>query len=164
VIVSDYGRLQALGNLAGTPSWVVNSNTMADQLTGSAQRYFYSKLVPIPYGVYSLEAESPSFDNSTYGCYDTSYYHTWRSAPDTAKFSWWGSFDRDGFSGRHPSQFILGRHELSRSYYAYPPKEITDPMFRSTRQGGLGMQQHRFAWEQYQKVHGAPPTDIGECH
>ena len=65
---------------------------------------------------------------------------------------------------------MLGKHSQSVLSYSYPPGKLTDPMFLPRDQNGLGMQRHRFAWEQYEDVPQknadppkAPPTDIGHC-
>jgi hypothetical protein len=166
VMVSDYGRLQALGNVAGTPDWVVSANAMADHLTKAARTYFYSQLMPVPYGVHALEpAGLPPGSTEPDACRDALYGHTWRDAPPTAQLKWMGDFNQDGVRGGYPSQFVLGRYDLSIRYYAYPPAKLTDPMFLSRRQNGLGMQLHRFVWTQFDHVRPhSPPTNIAYCH
>jgi hypothetical protein len=171
VIISDYGRLKALGKVADGLGWSVDVDAMTNSLSTAANAFFSSQLMPIPYGVYVLRPLNTRFrDPTTDNCNDTSYGHTWRGAPATAQLRWKADFvDGDGLHVPPDSLWVLGRHSLSISYYAYPPNELTDPMFgppsRSYNgQHGYGMQLPRFAWEQYEKVPNAPPTDIGYCN
>jgi len=74
VIVSDYGRLQALGSVAGTPGWTDTKNAMAGNLRSAGRKLFYSGLMPVPYGVYLLRKNTtggvePTADN----CFDLKY-------------------------------------------------------------------------------------------
>jgi hypothetical protein len=90
--------------------------------------------------------------------------------PDSAQVNWMGDFDRDGRRGAFPTVFLLSQHTLpQRPALAYPPEELTAPMFTpigqttADGQSGYGMQLPRFIWEQYEGVAKAPPTDIGLC-
>ena len=56
VIISDWGRLRAVGSVAGTPGWTVDVPTVKAKLTNSAGAFFSSQLLPIPYGVHLLES------------------------------------------------------------------------------------------------------------
>lgn len=164
VIVSDYGRLQALGPVALGPGWKIDVPQTATMLCDAAEAFFYSELMPIPYGAYALVGEYPyRFHGNPDDCYDQKYGWTWRNAPATAQMQWMGGYDHGGFSASQ-GRLVLGRHDLSLSYYAYPPSTLTDAMFLAPKQGGLGMQLPRFLWEQYEDVAKAPPTDIGQCH
>jgi hypothetical protein len=162
VIVSDYGRLQALGNLAGTPRWSVNPNVMADQLRNSAKAYFYSELMPLPWGVHALKGTQFHNSDDPQTCRVPGYRYTFYNAPDTAKLKWRGDFDVDGVRGGFfPTQFVLGRHSLTITAYAYPDPKLTDAMFLPrTTQNGLGMQLSDYIWTQFTR----PPTDIAYCH
>jgi hypothetical protein len=74
---------------------------------------FYSKLMPLPSGVYALVGEYPyRFDGNPDNCYDNEVGWTWRGAPATANMEWMGGFDLDGFSATQ-GRFVLGRHDLS---------------------------------------------------
>ncbi len=167
VIISDYGRLQKLGSLIEDGSLNIDSSTLTDNITTAARAFFSSELVPIPYGVYALFKDGHRPWNFGVGfCRDLRYGTTWKGTPASAQIRWMGDFSRDGESGTFPTLFVLGRHDLSITYYAYPPKELTDPMFAPPTktvddQKGYGMQLSRFVWEQYKK--GFPPTDIGYC-
>jgi hypothetical protein len=180
VIVSDYGRLRALGSVAGTPSWTPNANDMAGHLGKAGETLFYSELMPVAYGVYGLftcrqllcgalrgSGHPPFVNPNADDCFDQRYGHIWRGAPATAQMVWRGGVDLDSYSADvgTADRFVLGRHTLSITYYAYPPETLTNPMFRAPTQGGLGMQLERFVWEQYEAPPGSkfPPTDIGTC-
>jgi hypothetical protein len=168
VIISDYGRLQALGSVIEGGGLNIDPSTMTDHIRTAARAFFSSELVPIPYGVYalfwSISPRSPWREDA--GVCTDAYGFIWRGAPASTQLRWMGDFDRDGHHGWFPTLFVLGRHTLSRTYYAYPPATVTDPMFTPpTRtvngQKGYGMQLSRFVWEQYEK--GSPPTDIALC-
>jgi hypothetical protein len=168
VIISDYGRLQALGPVVNNADWSIDKADTATRLTAAARAFFYSQLMPIPYGVYALVVEYPrSFDGNPDHCYDQKYGWTWQGAPATAQMSWKGGFDLDGWSAQEGSTtFVLGKHSLSVKSYSYPPKTLTDPMFLPVKQGGSGVQLPEFIWESFEAPAGKkfPPTDIGQCH
>jgi hypothetical protein len=157
VVNSDYGRLQALGNLSG---WSIDRPTLASRLTDAANTFFSSQIMPVAYGVYALVG-----DDNPDTCRDALYGYTWRGAPQSAQMEWQGGYDLDGYKNDR-GRFILGQHELSIRYYAYPPATLTDQMFRPTTQNGWGAQLPEFVWEQYTAPPGSkfPPTDIGVCH
>jgi hypothetical protein len=169
VIISDYGRLQALGTQIEDDGSDVDAPTMTHNLRAAANAFFSSKLVPIPYGVHALMRVSPrgSWDDAN-TCHDVGLYQ-WRGVPDTARMMWMGDFDRDGQHGWFPTLFALGEHPLRTRTYPYPPKDMTDPMFTPTTekvgnppQYGYGMQLPRFMWEQFDK--GFPPSQIFWCY
>jgi hypothetical protein len=54
VIISDYGRLQALGPVVNDKEWSLDKADTATRLTAAARAFYYSELMPIPYGVYAL--------------------------------------------------------------------------------------------------------------
>jgi hypothetical protein len=161
VIVSDYGRLQALGSLAGTPRWTVDPNVMAGQLRDSAKAYFYSELMPIPWGVHALKGTQFHNSDDPQTCRVTGYRYTFYNAPETAKLKWWGDFNVNGVRGGFfPTQFVLGRHSLTITAYAYPDPKLTNAMFLPRTQNGLGMQLSDYVWTQFKR----PPTDISYCN
>jgi hypothetical protein len=157
VVNSDYGRLQALGNLSG---WSIDRPTLASRLVDAANTFFSSQVMPVAYGVYALVGND---DPET--CRDALYGHTWRGAPASAQMEWLGGYDLDGYKNER-GRFILGQHSLSIRYHVYPPGTLTDQMFRATTQNGWGVQLPDFVWEQYKAPPGSkfPPTDIGVCH
>ena len=158
VIISDYGRLKALGTL---DNWSIKRPALATALTGSANSYFSSELLPVGYEVYALVG---SDDPET--CRDAVYGHTWRGAPASAQMEWMGGYDL--FGEKHQrARFLLGLHSLRIRYYAYPPATLTDKMFRvSTTGDGWNVYLPRFVWEQYDAPPGKrfPPTGITYCH
>jgi hypothetical protein len=168
VVISDYGRLQALGPVVNNADWSIDRADTATRLTAAARAFFYSELMPIPYGVYALVPKYPyNFDGNPDHCYDQKYGWTWQGAPATAQMTWTGGFDLDGESAQEGSTpFVLGKHSLSVKSYSYPPKTLTDPMFLPVKQGGAGVQLPEFIWESFEAPAGKkfPPTDIGQCH
>lgn len=168
VIVSDWGRLQAVGSVAGTPGWTVDVPTVKAKLTSSAGSFFSSQLLPIPYGVHDLEGTGFNAEPTAENCYTLNFGHTYRGAPETAKLQWMGDFDFQEARGGFPSPFVLAVHSPSALRYSYPPAEITDQMFRPQVQGGYGIHLPQYVWESYEEratpPGPAPPTYIAYCH
>ncbi|MGZ6669815.1 MAG: hypothetical protein ACXVH3_34645, partial [Solirubrobacteraceae bacterium] len=162
VIASDYGRLSSIGSVASSPAWTVDVPAAKEKLLVAAHQFFYSQLMPIPYGVHDLVGAYPHYDDNPDNCYVYGYGWTFYKAPATAKMKWFGDFNVDGVGGGFPSQFVLGRHSLSVRYYAYPPQSLTDAMFLAPSQQGAGMQLSRYIWNSFDSPH--PPTDIAYCH
>ena len=171
VIISDWGRLQAVGSVVDTPGWSVDVPTVKQNLTNSAGAFFSSQLLPIAYGVHDLQSTgynaSPTADN----CYTLSYGHTYRGAPDTAKLEWMGEFDFQTVHGNFPSPFVLAVHSPSLQSYSFPPAEVTDRIFLPQVQGGFGVQLSQYAWVSYEDYADegsppgpSPPTYIAYCH
>jgi hypothetical protein len=158
VIISDYGRLKALGTLDG---WSIKRPALATALTGAANTYFSSELMPVAYGVYALVG---SDDPNT--CRDAAYGHIWSGAPASAHMEWRGGYDLDGEKHQR-ARFVLGEHSLTIKHDAYPPAALTDKMFRvSKTSDGWNAYLPRYVWEQYPPPAGKkfPPTDLGHCH
>lgn len=171
VIISDWGRLEAVGSVVGTPGWSVDVPTVKQNLTNSAGAFFSSQLLPIPYGVHDLEGTGFNADPTTDNCYTLSYGHTYRGAPETAKLEWMGEFDFQTVHGNFPSRFVLAVHSPSAQSYSYPPAEVTDRIFRPQVQGGFGVQLPQYVWEAYEDFADegsppgpSPPTYIAYCH
>ena len=148
VISSDYGRLHALGPAASGPGWQVDLPSTSKAMNRIAGAFFYSQLMPIPYGVHAIFdfGSRPVYDVGTEkvgatldSCDNFFGSEKWHHIPDTAWLRWIGDFDRNGYRGWFPTTFALGVHTLGFGN-AYPPKELTDPMFTPISQGGTGMQ------------------------
>ena len=163
VLNSDWGRLQALGSVARTKGWTVDISSTTQGLTDAANAYFYREILPVSYGVHSLQDTPQNNADDPDTCHVLGYGRTFRFAPKTAKFVFRGNYfvgDRE-FS-YNPSWFVLGRHRLSLLYYAYPPASITNAVFRPHNQAGYGVRLPEFVWEDYAAP--APPTDLAYCH
>ena len=168
VISSDYGRLHALGPVAAGPSWQVDVPSTSPTMNAAAGAFFYSQLMPIPYGVHAIfdQTGRPVYDQPTglattlEECHNFFGTHKWAGIPRTAWIQWMGDFTRDGYEAQFPTTFALGVHSIGRGV-AYPPAKLTDKMFTPVSQNGVGMQIADFMWQQY-KV-GFPPTDIYAC-
>jgi hypothetical protein len=151
VIISDYGRLKALGSVAGGPGWSVDVPTTTSTLTTAANAFFSSELMPVAFRPWEMRATTTFGDPTTEGCNVPGYGHSFRGAPATSWLNWHRS-DPLGYSIREPGDtpvWALGKYSWSASQYAYPPAGLTDTTFRSQDQGGYGVQLHRFFWEQY---------------
>ena len=166
VIISDYGRLKALGSVANSPSWAIDTSTLTARLTQSANQWFSSALLPVPYGVHALHLIDIVKGKATVdNCYITiPAGYDFAKAPLTTQLEFFGKYTRDGFSGQFPTLFVLAVHDLhSTSDYVLDEK-IANSIFRPDSQGGFGLQLHRFIWEQYEDGSGAPPTNIAKCN
>jgi hypothetical protein len=159
VVISDYGRLKALGSVADGPGWHIDPTDAASNLTTAADAYFSSELLPVAYDVWYLAPgtnHNPTADNCwIYGQY------WFRGAPATAQLQFNGDFN--GPDGRvHGGLWVLG-HDPLPSFNPppwYPPAALTDSMFHSVTQSGYGIQLPRFLWTQYK----APPTQTYRCY
>ena len=166
MIISDYGRLKALGSVANSPSWAINTNTLTARLTQSANQWFSSALLPVPYGVHALHLIDLAKGKATVdNCYITlPAGYDFSKAPATTQLEFFGQYTRDRFSGQFPSLFVLAVHDLHSTSDYVLDETTADSIFRPDSQGGYGLQLHRFMWEQYEDVSGAPPTDIAKCN
>jgi len=156
VIVSDWGRLESVGAVAGKEGWTVDESAVTTNVANAGEVFFSSELLPIPYGVWNLEGTGFNGNPDAENCYTLAWGHTFRGAPETAKIEWMGE------------QLVLGVHYPSVLRYSYPPAEITDKIFKPTTQNGYGVSLADFLWESYEGVSTplgpAPPTDIAYCH
>jgi hypothetical protein len=158
VIVSDYGRLEALGSVADGPGWAIDVPDTATSLSIGAKANFSAQLVPIAFGIYFLSPTAYSSNPTADDCFVMGYGKTFRGAPASAQLQWHGNYPGSA------DLWVLGQHDLSARHYAFPPADVTDPMFHPISKNGYGMQLSTFAWQQYEDVRGAPPTDISYCH
>jgi hypothetical protein len=95
-------------------AWTIDSPDTAKKLTTAANANFYSKLMPIPYGVYALVGAYPyRFDGNPDTCYDNRVGYTWRGSPASAHMQGEGRFNLDGFTG-DGGRFVLGKHSLGQ--------------------------------------------------
>ena len=168
VINSDIGRLQALGSVAGTPAYTIDTSTMTDSMTQAANQWFSSELMPVAFGVHALSrADTPEGKS----CYITipAGYNFSKAAP-SGWFDFFGDFNIDRFRARYPSPFVLALHDLHDGPEFVPSEDLANSIFRADAQGGFGVQIARFVWEQYEDARrGAapanrpPPTNIAQC-
>jgi hypothetical protein len=166
VIISDYGRLQALGPVANTPAWTLNQATLTNQLYQAAGQWFSSAVLPVPYGVHALHESGAKGKPTTDNCYITlPAGYDFSGAPATTQLEFFGDYSVDGFSGEFPSLFVLAVHDLHSSEQAVMDETTANSIFRPDSQGGYGLQLQRFMWEAYEDVRaGAPPTNIAKCN
>lgn len=169
VIISDYGRLQALGSVANTPAYSADVDTMSARMTQAANGWFSSALLPTLYGVHALHLRDiAKGEATTKNCYITlPAGYNFSQEPDTGQVKFYGDYDVDGYHGEFPTLFALGLHDLHDGPPFVPPASITDSMFLPAAQGGYGLQLHRFIWEQYEHARTdvvAPPTNIAICN
>ena len=165
VVISDYGRLKALGSVANTPSWTINRATLTHQLNLAAGRWFSSALLPVPYGVHALEEVGAKGKPTVDNCYITEPAgHDFAGAPATSQLEFFGDYHVDSYTGHFPSLFVLAVHDLHSSEQLVMDETTANSIFRPDSQGGYGLQLQRFMWEAYEDVRaGAPPTNIAKC-
>jgi len=157
VIVSDWGRLNSVGAVAGKEGWTVDESAVTTNVANAGEVFFSSELLPIPYGVWNLEGTGFNGNPTADNCYTLAWGHTFRGAAETAKIEW-----------QPGERWVLGVHYPSVTKYSYPPAEITDKIFKPTTQNGYGVSLADFVWESYEgastPLGPAPPTDIAYCH
>lgn len=147
-VISDYGRLKALGSVASGPDWTFKVDTMAANLTTAAQGYFSSALVPVAYDVWYLAPgnrnPTPTVDNCWYDG-GTNF----SGAPATVQLHYHGYFNEAHED--EPVHLLVLAHQqgIFSSTPWYPPKAVTDPMFTAVSQNGYGINAPRFFWSQY---------------
>ena len=173
VIISDYGRLKALGSVSFSPKWSVNTGDLREGLDNTARASFSNELVPVGYGVHALESHShPSELQNASACnLGLVLGHQFEGGSASAEIKWMGNFSRDGYVGWWPTLLVLGKHKLASGSKAYLSPEVSDRMFRPLFKNGYGMQLARFIWEQYGETKPSPedtgtkgpPTDIAVC-
>ena len=147
VVISDYGRLTALGSVASGPDWSFKIDTMTANLTTAAQGYFSSALVPVAYDVWYLmpgnRNPKPTVDNCWYHGYHFS------GAPASAQLQFHAHFNEaDDSEASHLLVLAHQQGDFSSTPW-YPPKAVTDPMFTSVAQNGYGVYASGFFWSRY---------------
>jgi hypothetical protein len=146
VIISDYGRLKALGTVANTKGWTVDIPNVTTDLNTAADAYFRSELMPVAYNLWYLSPTNFNPGPTTDNCFILGYGHSFRGAPATTQMTFHGSFD--GAQGIE-NQLALGKQTWTASQYAYPPAALTDSMFRPRAQNGDGLYLPDFFWTHY---------------
>ncbi len=171
VIISDYGRLRALGEKAGSGAYNPDTSTMAARMTQGANQWFSSELLPVPYGIHALHFPVKS-EKTTDNCYVTlpaGYDFSRAADAPFGQIRFFGDFNVDRYVGEWPTLFVLALHDLhdagDKTEYV-PAKSLSESIFRPDAQGGYGVQFHRFAWEQYDSPGNrrGPPTNIAICN
>ena len=148
IVISDYGRLMALGSVASSPAWKFKVGTMANNLTTAAQAYFSSVLVPAAYDVWYLmpgdHNPHPTVDN----CWYDGGTH-FSGAPASAQLQFHGHFNEA--DDDEPVHLLVLAHQqgLFSGTPWYPPAAVTDPMFTPIAQSGYGVYAPGFFWSQY---------------
>jgi hypothetical protein len=148
IVISDYGRLNALGSVATSPAWSFKVSTMTRNLTTAAQAYFSSALVPVAYDVWYLMPGDRNPDPSVDNCwYDGGT--NFSGAPASAQLQFHGHFNEA--DDDEPVHLLVLAHQqgpFSDTPW-YPPAAVTDPMFTPIAQGGDGVYAPGFFWSQY---------------
>jgi hypothetical protein len=164
VIISDYGRLKALGSVANTKAYNPDTATMSHKMTTAANGWFSTTLLPLLYGVHALHLRDiAKHEATTDNCYITlPAGYLFSKEPDSAQVKFYGDFNRDGYRGEYPTLFALGLHNLHDGPPYVPSATLADSIFHSEAQGGYGVQLSQFAWEGYDSP--TAPTDIAICN
>jgi hypothetical protein len=157
VILSDYGRLQAVGSVATGPDWAIDTVTTTNTLTTAASAFFSTQLIPIGFTDVFYLAASPtngSGDQTPNNCEGPFGTHPYGGAPASGYVQWRFGFNTPDF-GPAPS----GLWVLTDDDGDYAPANVTDPTFHSVAQGGYGVYLNDFLWQQYK----SPPTGDYQC-
>jgi hypothetical protein len=160
VVISDYGRLWSLGQVADTPDWTVDVPAMTSNLTTAANGYFTSQLLPVAYDAWYLSTtpfnNNPTPDN----CFIIGYGHSFEQQPADQYLTF-----RDKFDGAQGVENLLsiGKHTWTASDYAYPRQDaaadLVDTAFSPVAQNGYGLRLSDFFWQSYK----APYRTVN-CH
>jgi hypothetical protein len=169
VIISDYGRLRALGSVASGPAYAPDTSSMVARMNQGANQWFSSELLPVPYGVHALHLRDVVKGEATVdNCYITEpagYDFSRAADAPFGQLKFFGDFSVDDYSPDWPTLLAIGLHDLhdagDKTEYV-PSKPLAESIFRPDAQGGYGLQFHRFVWEKYDSP--APPTNIAICN
>jgi hypothetical protein len=140
VIVSDYGKLETVGNNASN-IWAWNSGDQTDATNGltlGADGTFYQKLMPAAYHMWD-------FGSSTGGSYtcgkggENGIQTPFPHMPSSDYFGFITGF-KTGSDGQ-PSPLLDYRGMAQWSFNSEPPSSLTGPMFEpySTTNGSVGL-------------------------
>ena len=159
VIISDYGRLKALGPVANGPGWSVDVPSMTTRLTTAAKGFFSGALLPVAYRAIYLSPgtfnSNPTVDN----CYLYFQGHSFVDAPKTAWVTWHAPFD--GTSPYSNANILAfgNRQGWGASDYAYPPPELTNHMFGPISKNDYGLYLPDYFWTNW-----TAPYVQATCH
>jgi hypothetical protein len=148
IVISDYGRLTALGSVASSPAWSFDVGTMTNNLTTAANAYFSSVLVPVAYDVWYLAPGNRNPDPTVDNCWYDGGTH-FSGAPATAQLQFHGHFNEA--DDNEPVHLLVLAHQQGAFSGTpwYPPSTVTDPMFTPIAQSGYGVYAPGFFWSQY---------------
>jgi hypothetical protein len=169
VIISDYGRLKALGTVANTPAYTIDKATSSRQMTVAAEGWFSTALLPLLYGIHYLYPYGHN-TTTTKECYvSIPAGHLFSQEPDSAQIQWYGDFNRDRFYSKfpQPSLLALGLNNLHDGPPYVPSEDLANSIFHLQAQGGYGVQLQQFIWEYPDRdvpPPPPPPTGIIKCN
>ena len=148
IVISDYGRLKALGSVATSPTWSFKVGTMVGNLTTAANAYFSSVLVPVAYDVWYLQPGNRNPDPTVDNCWFDGGTH-FSGASASAQLQFRGHFNEADDNG--PVHLLTLGHQQGKfsSTPWYPPATVTDPMFAPIVDNGYGVYAPEFFWSQY---------------
>jgi len=176
IIVSDYGRLSAIGqNAQSNPDWAWTGsdlNAATTFLTQSANRVFWGALMPLEYSAYKLIPTSPNNLHYTsandYVCEahdpETGMSHNvkpFHQAVPSGQFE----FVVDYASSQPEVSFWVWYQSVNnQGESTLPPESLTDPLFESTEAAnGVGLYAADFWWQNWQPDDlECPPDKFGE--
>jgi hypothetical protein len=150
VIVSDYGKLQTVGNNANN-IWQWNDsdqNNAINGLTLGADATFYEKLMPAAYHMWD-------FGSSTGGSYtcgkggENGIQTPFPHMPSSDYFGFITGFKTG--SGTQPSPILDYRGMAQWSFNSEPPSSLTGPMFEpySSTNGSIGLNPEWFLTQNF---------------
>jgi len=154
VIISDYGRLNALGSVANNPGWAIDPGDTATRLTAGANAFFSSELLPVASDVWYPKKADPSRPGVVTADNCWIQYYGWPFKGATVQQQFHGDFD--GADKQENSHlWVLASPRNSDPSKAYPsvirlpPAAVTGPMFRPVSRSGYGINLARFMWSRY---------------
>jgi hypothetical protein len=160
VIISDHGRLQALGSVADGRDWSVDVPAVSGELTTAADRYFIQQLFPLAYQVDWLAPTSfnltPTAQNCNYNQNDEGLNHWFKDAPASSQLQFTTGFE----SNMTPVQQLWILNKVRYGGGATPPQTLTDTMFSAPSQSGYGFYAPDFFWQLGQNP---PPQYQYDC-
>jgi hypothetical protein len=114
VINSDYGRLKALGSVASSRDWTVVDTDLVERLRNASRGSFSSELMPVAYGVHSLQKRSTSWELTEadgISCRSFGAAESWVGTPTRCRSPGWvtssATATRAGGQRAWPSASIL---------------------------------------------------------
>jgi hypothetical protein len=154
VIISDYGRLNALGSVANNPGWAIDPGDTATRLTAGANAFFSSELLPVASDVWYPKKVNPSRPGVVTADNCWIQYYGWPFKGATAQLQFHGDFDgADKQESSHLWVLASPRNsDPSKTYPSdirLPPVSVTGPMFRPVSRSGYGINLARFMWSRY---------------
>jgi hypothetical protein len=144
IVINDYGRLSALGEVANDPGWVLDSNSIEQTTTKlgtAASRWYTSALMPIVYPGWLIEGPNTATTDNCSFTFRPPYQDGWLTPfaglPANAQLTLYRGGGPIG-----AKILALGRGDPTDTSpfatFNLPPSSLVDPFFLPASQNGLG--------------------------